>query len=414
MAEFIKPGRYFNFMSQRSLSLGISALMCVVFLVLVVVKGLNYGTDFRGGTELEIAFKKDITAGDIRSAVQSLGFSQPDVVHVSDSGNPNRYILRVPEVSALSEEAQSKVKDALCFSSIDGKEPPADRCPKEKQPTEISFSPGGDKISLRYEQDPDIAFIGETIRSMGSLGIELRAMENNPQIVSARDHKVDVLLKSKGDQLLDGLRQKLGADTVPEEPMRVEWVGPKAGKLLRDAAVKSVGIAIIFMMAYIAFRFDMRFAPGAVVALLHDVIIVLGIFVVTNKEFTLTTVAALLTIVGYSINDTVVVFDRIRENLGKFRTKSFFEIINRSVSEVLSRTILTSGTTLATLVAFLVVGSGAIKDFAFALLIGMVVGTYSSIYIASPLTEIVDRRFFGGVRAKSHGTPSRKRKEAVV
>jgi preprotein translocase subunit SecF len=196
--------------------------------------------------------------------------------------------------------------------------------------------------------------------------------------------------------------------------MRVEWVGPKAGKLLRDAAFKSIGIAIIFIMAYIAFRFDMRFSPGAIIAMVHDVLIVLGIFVMTGREFTLTTVAALLTIVGYSVNDTVVVYDRIRENLGKHRGKTFHDIINLSVSEVLSRTILTSTTTLLTLGSFLVFGSGAIKDFAFAMFLGIIVGTYSSIYIAAPLTEIIDRRIFGGTKSPGQKGRHQKREEAVV
>ncbi|HQB47053.1 MAG TPA: protein translocase subunit SecF, partial [Polyangiaceae bacterium] len=213
---------------------------------------------------------------------------------------------------------------------------------------------------------------------------------------------------------MDGLRSSLGAETVPDDPMRVEWVGPKAGKLLRDAALKSVGISLLLMMAYVAFRFDMRFAPGAIVALAHDVLIVTGIFVVTGREFTLTTVAALLTLVGYSINDTVVVYDRIRENLGKHRGKTFTTIINISVSEVISRTILTSTTTLLSLMSFLILGSGAIKDFAFALFLGIIVGTYSSIYIASPLTEVIDRRIFGGAKS-SPGQKSRPRKrEAAV
>lgn len=413
--EFFKPGRYFNFMGQRNIWLTISVGICLTSLVLIFTKGLNFGTDFRGGTEVEIAFKQHVAANDIRIAVQKIGFSKPDVVHVDDAENPNRYIIRVQDVSAIDENVQGKINDALCYASVDAAELPEDRCPKAKQPTEIKYSPGGDKITLRYEKDPDLAAIAEAIRSVSEHGVELREGENNPQLVSARDQKVEIQLKSKGDQLLDGLRGALGAETVPEAPMRVEWVGPKAGKLLRDAAFKSIGIAIIFIMAYIAFRFDMRFSPGAIIAMIHDVLIVLGIFVITGREFTLTTVAALLTIVGYSVNDTVVVYDRIRENLGKHRGKTFFEIINLSVSEVLSRTILTSTTTLLTLGSFLVFGTGAIKDFAFAMFLGIIVGTYSSIYIASPLTEIIDRRIFGGTKSPGQQKGRhQKREEAVV
>jgi len=201
----------------------------------------------------------------------------------------------------------------------------------------------------------------------------------------------------------------MGADTVPENPLRVEWVGPKAGKQLRDAAVKSVAIAIVFIMAYVAFRFDLRFAPGGVVALVHDAMMVIGVFVVFKKEISLSTIAAVLTIVGYSINDTVVVYDRIRENLGKHRGKTFAQIINLSVSETLSRTVLTSGATLLSFIAFFVWGTGVIKDFALALLVGIVAGTYSSIYVAAPLTEWIDRRFFGGGGTVGGAAGARKR-----
>ncbi|HEY3592795.1 MAG TPA: protein translocase subunit SecF, partial [Polyangiaceae bacterium] len=234
-----------------------------------------------------------------------------------------------------------------------------------------------------------------------------------------------IQLKSKGDQLMDGLRRELGPEMVPENPLRVEWVGPKAGKQLRDAAVKSVAIAIVFIMAYVAFRFDLRFAPGGVVALVHDAMMVIGVFVIFKKEISLSTIAAVLTIVGYSINDTVVIYDRIRENLGKHRGKTFAQIINLSVSETLSRTVLTSGATLLSILAFFVWGTGVIKDFALALLIGIVAGTYSSIYVAAPLTEWMDRRFFSGkgggvdggaaaARRRAAARPAGKKAAAVV
>jgi preprotein translocase subunit SecF len=145
-------------------------------------------------------------------------------------------------------------------------------------------------------------------------------------------------------------------------------------------------------MLYLAFRFDLRFAPGVVVACIHDAMVVLGVFVVLRKEVSLSTIAAVLTVIGYSMNDTVVVYDRIRENLGKHRGKSFSQIINLSVSETLSRTILTSGATLLPVLAFFVYGTSVIKDFMLALLVGIVAGTYSSIYVAAPLTEWIDNR----------------------
>ena len=154
-------------------------------------------------------------------------------------------------------------------------------------------------------------------------------------------------------------------------------------------------------MIYLAFRFDLRFAPGVVLACVHDALVVLGAFVITRREVTLSTIAVVLTIVGYSMNDTVVVYDRIRENLGKHRGKSFGDIINMSVSETLSRTILTSGATMLSVLAFFIWGTGVIKDFAFGMVVGILAGTYSSIYVAAPLTEWIDKRLAKGTQTSN-------------
>jgi len=279
----------------------------------------------------------------------------------------------------------------MCLVPEDGVIPAG--CTPTSSASEVKFSPGGDKIFARYEIEPDLAAIKKQLT--GAEGIDLRAGANNPFVSSERDHRVDIQLKSRGDQMLDGLKSQLGADTVPDTALRVEWIGPKAGAQLRDAAIKSIAIACFLIMVYIAFRFDLRFAPGGIVALVHDVGIAMGAMIIARKEISLSTVAAMLTIVGYSITDTVVVYDRIRENLGKHRNLSFAAVINLSVSEMLGRTIITSGTVVLSLVAFLFWGTGPLKDFAFALLVGVAVGTYSSIYVAAPITEWADRRFFG-------------------
>lgn len=413
--EIFKPGKQYDFMSVRKWWIGFSVLGVVASILAIIFIGPNYGTDFKGGTEVEVAFEKPVEAGQLRQAVHKIGFEAPDVVSVHDPQNPHRFLIRVQEVSGLDEAKKEGLNEALCFSGKNGGEPPADKCPLASRPTELKFSPGGDKIFLRYDAEPSLAAIKSAVQSIP--GVELRDAPNNPQEVSARDHKVEVQLKSKGDQLMDGLRAELGPEVVPQNPLRVEWVGPKAGKQLRDAAVKSVAIAIVFIMAYVAFRFDIRFAPGGVVALVHDAMVVVGVFVVLKKEITLSTIAAVLTIVGYSINDTVVIYDRIRENLGKHRGKTFWQIINMSISETLSRTVLTSGATLLSMLAFFVWGTGVIKDFALALLIGIVVGTYSSIYVAPPLTEWIDERFFGSSASQRKAAPrtsAAKKADAVV
>lgn len=399
--EFFKPGRTFDFMKRRTMFFALSALFILGSVILMFVPGPNYGTDFRGGTEVEVAFTKNVEAGKVRAAVEEGGFLTPDVVQVVDAKNPNHFLIRVQDVSAISEGQKGLIDTAMCKIK-EGVPNDEVRCPPEVRATEIMISPGGDKINARYDVDPDLAKISAQVQSVK--GLAMRVSPTNPQLRNPRDHRVEIQLQSKGDQLMDGLRKTLGADTVPDRALRVEWVGPKAGKQLRDSARNAVAISIVFIMLYLAFRFDLRFAPGVVVACVHDATIVIGVFIVLHKEVTLSTVAAILTIVGYSMNDTVVVYDRIRENLTKYRGKSFAQIINLSVSETLSRTLLTSGATALSMLGLLFFTTGVIKDFAIAMLIGIVVGTYSSIYVAAPLTEWIDARMAkrGGARSMAH------------
>jgi preprotein translocase subunit SecF len=183
---------------------------------------------------------------------------------------------------------------------------------------------------------------------------------------------------------------------------RVDYVGPQVGKQLRNRGVMALLYAMIAILVYVAFRFDFKFGPGALVAMLHDVVMVTGYFLVTRREFNLTSIAVLLTVVGYSINDTIVIYDRIREEMARYRGKPLPEIINIAINDTLSRTILTSGVTALSLVGLLVFGVGEIWDFAMAMLVGIVVGTYSSVYIASPLTIWLDER--AAAKERAHTT----------
>ncbi|MBX3125516.1 MAG: protein translocase subunit SecF [Polyangiaceae bacterium] len=406
--QFFPSGTVYDFMRIRRACALVSLLMVIASIVAIFRPGPNLGTDFKGGTEIEVAFGEGVSSDDIRAAVRSSGFSNPDVVKVDDENNPNRYLIRVQEVSEISEEKRTEIERVFCYG--EGLDPAA--CPEDKQATEVKISPGGDKISLRFRSAPDLAEVRERASKID--GLALRPGDGNPLLQNARDHKVEVQLMSRGDQLMNGLRTNLGEAKVPAEPLRVEWIGPKAGAQLRDAALKSIAISLVFIMAYIAFRFDLRFAPGAVVALIHDAVITVGILTLMRKEVNLTTVAAVLTIIGYSVNDTVVVFDRVRENLGKIRGATFASLINVSLSEMLSRTLITSGTTVFSLLAFFVRGTGTLKDFALTLIIGLILGTYSSIYVALPFTEWLDRKFFARAMPKKRRGPARKSEEATV
>lgn len=177
------------------------------------------------------------------------------------------------------------------------------------------------------------------------------------------------------------------------EIRRTEMVGPKVGKDLRSKGLKAIIFALIGILIYISWRFEFRFAVGAVAALAHDVMITIGVISLTDKEFSLPVLAALLTIVGYSLNDTIVVYDRVRENTRRMRTEAHEKVFNISLNETLSRTILTSVTTLIVIVILFLKGGGVIHDFAFALLIGIIIGTYSSIFVASPVVLFWEKRF---------------------
>ena len=169
------------------------------------------------------------------------------------------------------------------------------------------------------------------------------------------------------------------------EIRRIDTIGPKVGTELKISAVTAIFIALGLVLLYITVRFQWRQGVSSIIAIIHDVFVVVGIFSILDREFSLTVVAALLTVVGYSLNDTIVVFDRIRENQGKYRKKSLEETINLSITEMLSRTLITSGTTLLVVLALFILGGEIIHDFAFALLVGVLIGTYSSIYVASPM-----------------------------
>lgn len=386
--QLFPVGKVYDFMARRRLFMALSFVLVVASTVLLFRPGPRLGTDFVGGTEVEVAFEQVTTPADIRTAIEAAGFSRPDVIRVQDDKNPHRFLIRVQEVSSIGEADQRTIEQRLCFG---------DKAPEGcvHHATEVKFSPGGEKISVRYQDEPDLDFIREAMT--GLTGIKLRSGQGNPTIQNARDHRVEIALMSRGDQIMQALEGRM-PEATPETALRTEWIGPKAGAQLRDAAIKSILIALVFIMAYVSFRFDLRFAPGGVLALAHDALVTVGVLTVLQKELNLTTVAALLTIIGYSVNDTVVVYDRVRENFGKLRGSTFGRLINVSLSETLSRTVLTSGTTIMVLLCFFIWGTGTLKDFALTMIIGMVLGTYSSIYVALPFTEWLDRRFFPHAR----------------
>jgi preprotein translocase subunit SecF len=253
----------------------------------------------------------------------------------------------------------------------------------------VDFSGG---VMLHVGVDPSVT-ISEMREAVESLSAEA-AEGASVQDFGNQPGEYLIRLPGTGENVdqaaVEGLKGSLGAKFSGKNyrELRTEVVGPRVGSDLRRRGILSVLLSTVVMGLYIAFRFDMRFGLGAAVALLHDVLVVVGALALTNMEIDLTVVAALLTVVGYSVNDTVVVSDRIRENMYASPKEDLGHLINRSLNETLSRTVLTGGTTFMVLVVLFFMGGGVIHAFAFTLIVGLLIGTYSSIFIASPIVQL--------------------------
>jgi preprotein translocase subunit SecF len=254
----------------------------------------------------------------------------------------------------------------------------------------IDFA-GGTMVHVKFAQATSIGDVRAALA-----GGDLREVVVQNVGSGGQEFQIRVLGAEHGgssavaDAIKAGLRDRFGEKTY--EILRVETVGPKVGKDLWRSAALAVLAATLVMGTYIAFRFEVRFGVGAAIALVHDVLMTIGALSLFNMEFDLTTVAALLTVVGYSVHDTVIVSDRIRENMRKMRRETLATVMNISINETLSRTLITSGTAILVTAALFVLGGTVIHSFAFALLVGFVVGTYSSIYVASPVVLYLEGR----------------------
>ncbi len=241
---------------------------------------------------------------------------------------------------------------------------------------------GGTLVQVKFAENTDAARIKDGLASLelGSVVVQRFGDDPNEFLIRVQESGEG---KDLSGLISGSLESVYGEGKV--DIRRVEMVGPQVGKDLRQKGLLSISYAMIGILVYIAWRFELRYAIGAIIALLHDVLITLGAFSITGREIDLPIIAAFLAIIGYSLNDTIIVYDRIRENYGKHQKLGFGEVVNRSINETLSRTILTSGTTLLVVLALFIFGGGVIHNFAFAMLVGILIGTYSSIFVASPL-----------------------------
>jgi preprotein translocase subunit SecF len=252
----------------------------------------------------------------------------------------------------------------------------------------IDFA-GGTLVQIKFTEQTSAADLRSTLGDLDLRGLTIQQVGDQGNEFLVRVQESNEKLETLATNIQAKLEKKYGSGKL--EIRRTEMVGPQVGKDLRNKGVQAILFSIVGMLIYITFRFEFRFGLGAIVATLHDVLITLGLMSLLNLEIDLTVIAGFLALVGYSVNDTVIVCDRIRENMGKLHTRPLAEIVNRSINETLSRTIMTSGLTLLSVVALYTVGGSVIHNFAFVLMVGIIIGTYSSIFVASPIILIFER-----------------------
>lgn len=292
-----------DFVKIAPLMGGISVVLTIIAIVLVMTKGLNYGIDFAGGTEIQLRFPQAVEAHQLRTTIEDAGIKNPTV---QSFGGTNEFLIRL-------ETPQGHT---------------------EKETNEL---------------------IGANVR-----------------------------------KIREALKTKFGL--TDEGVLRVDTVGPAVGSELRNRGLLAGFYSFLVILIYVAMRFDYKYAPGAVLCLVHDTIFTIGVFSLLGREFNVQIMAAILTLIGYSLNDTIVTFDRIRETAPHYRgVMSMKWIINKAVNDMLGRTLLTSGCTMIAVVALYFFGGGVISEIAFTLIIGIVIGTYSSIYVASPLILVMEK-----------------------
>jgi preprotein translocase subunit SecF len=244
----------------------------------------------------------------------------------------------------------------------------------------IDFT-GGTLIELRFDHAIDLEVMRGLVQEAGLVDVEVQKFGEESEIL-IRTKEIGV---ERGEITSFISRLRGISKDLPFEVMRTESVGPKIGGELKEKALLAIIYSMLGLIVYISWRYEFKFAIASIIALIHDVMITLGVFSLTEREISLAVVAAFLTIIGYSLNDTIVVFDRIRENLQIRRKMVYIKTLNMSINETLSRTIITSISTLIVVLSLYLFGGEVIRDFAFALIIGVLVGTYSSIFIASPV-----------------------------
>lgn len=348
--EFIKPGINIDFIGKRKFAYGLSSAMIAATILLLIWRGgPNYGVDFSGGIVIQVKLEKKQTPSDIKEALRNIQL-EDSIIQEFEEGE-SEYLIRVRksdmELTGLSERVSQALTSQL------------------QQGVDVR------RVEMVGPQ------VGEDLRQKALLAIFYSLLLMAVYISGRFEAKwMMSIIMALCLSFVVYIASSFGAS--------ITW-------LIIIALMVTLGVCWVL---------NLKYALGAIIALIHDVTVTVGAFVLTGREISLPIVAALLTIVGYSLNDTIIIFDRIRENLRRSRRQRLGKLINESINQTLSRTILTSGTTLIVVVALFLLGGGVIHDFAFALIVGIVAGTYSTVYVASPILLIWEGKAPQGVPAK--------------
>jgi preprotein translocase subunit SecF len=395
---------HIDFMKYRKFWIIISLVLIAVFFIAYNAIHLNLGIDFAGGTQLTLRFRDLPRIDQMRGLLASAGLGSAEIQRYGDDSQ-NEVMIKTAVTKGSEEGSREKVVAALNRTYNQGQERGLD----------LNRVGADAIINLLRGADPDHA--GAQAAPAPSAAAQVAA-QDPATLHYSEDAKV--LLAARGQ---NGLFKDWNAVAAVKGPSRealavlkdhtylgdfgivgVENVGPQIGQQLRRQGFLAVISALVGMLAYIALRFELRFGIGAVMASIHDVLVTLGLFILMRFEFNLTTIAAFLTLIGYSTNDTVVIFDRMRENMRKNRRKPLIEVMNESINQTLSRTIMTSGLTMLSVAALLALGGDVLRGFAFVMTVGIIVGTYSSVYVASPFALLWEQYF--GTKSRIRGEVS--------
>jgi preprotein translocase subunit SecF len=358
----------FDFVRWRYVAGSFSAVLMVASWVIFVVIGPNWGIDFTGGTEIHLKFSDPTAITDVRQALRTMDLSD-DAVQAVNGADSGEFVIRIQDATFGMKELETEMRDALV------KAYGADWIQEMRSSAEVS---------ARFEVDytGDIKAHQDVARDLKDLfeGVTVKPGKEDKQVV--------IQVPGLSERIKDRIASSLGGREF--EVLSTDSVGPKVGGQLRRQSFVSIVATLGLVLIYVAFRFDIGFAPGAVLALAHDVSLTVGVFVLAQIEFNLPMIGALLTIVGYSLNDTIVIYDRIRENRDRYRRNDMVTLLNTSISETLTRTVATSVTTFLAIMTFLILGGPVIQHFALAMVCGIVFGTYSTVFVASPMILVME------------------------